>query len=264
MDLLDRLKLYTIPLVSFDINKHLESYFSGCLLEFRNFIFVLTVAHGIRNKDSKVAIVMHNLPELRNIPNWYVFNPTKIRQFRTKYNIHISNILIRIFNILHMKIDYTSFLFKYVSGVDFMSSIVYLNHLPIHSLPLNSNLLGNWKYYFKQNQIMEPTVDNIYCFYGMTNFRIDSGKYLCDEIFATDMKFIRTENYYHLFKLKYNYKHLKGCSGSPIVDNNGNLISIVIKKHPLRNDIVYGINLNLVKIMLHQEVNSVTGEEIYG
>jgi hypothetical protein len=264
MDLLNRLKLYTIPLVSFDRNKHIESYFSGCLLKFRGFLFILSVAHGLKTKHSRVAIIMHNLPELKNIPNWQVFNPTRLRQFRTKFNTNIVKALVKILNILHLKIDYTSFLFKYIGGIDFMSSIVYLNHLPIHSLPLNSNLLGQWKYFFSQEQIIEPSFDAEYNFYGMTNFRIESTKYLCDEIFATRIKFLRTEKgHYHVFKLNHKYNNLKVCSGTPIVDNNGNLVSIVIKNHQIYNDIIYGINLKFVTIILHQEVNSVTGEEIY-
>ena len=264
MNILQKMKLYTIPIISFNENKKIESCFSGCLLLFRGFLFILSVAHGIKSKNSKVAIIMHNLPMLHNIPNWYCFNPTRLKQFRTKYNTSFSKILIKILKLFKLKIDYTSLLFKHIGGIDFMSSIVFLNNLPIHSLPLNSELLGQWKYYFNQNQIKEPNTSESYSFYGMTNFRTTSSSFLCDEIFATNISFIETKGFYHRFQLKQHFHELKGCSGSPIVDNNGNLISLVIKKDKIYNDIVYGINLKMAELSFHQEVNAITGEEKYG
>jgi hypothetical protein len=207
---------------------------------------------------------MHNLPMLQNIPNWYCFNPTRLKQFRTKYNIFFSKILTKLLSLFKLKIDYTSLLFKHIGGIDFMSSIVFLNNMPIHSLPLNSELLGQWKYYFNQNQIKEPNTFEKYSFYGMSNFRTTNNSFLCDEISATNIRFKKTKGYYHQFKLNQCYPELKGCSGSPIIDKNGNLISLVIKKDKIYNDIVYGINLKLIEILLHQEVNLITGEKIYG
>ena len=263
MDSIQYLKLHTLQLVSFDKEKQIQSLFSGCLLLFRNFTFIISVAHGLKNNASKVAIIMHNIPQLYYLPNWKSFNPTRLRQFRTKFNIYLSKIFIFVLKLLKIKNDYMSILFKYIGGIDFISSIIFLEYIPIHSLPVNSDLVGLQKQPFYQRQIEVPNDNDTYNFYGLTNFRMEKGNFLCEEIFVTKMKYIKTEYYYHVFKLNRKYRNLKGCSGSPIIDDNGNSISIVVKKHKYRDDIIYGINFKLIEILFHHEINSMTGEQIY-
>jgi hypothetical protein len=176
MKLLQDLKLHTLQLISFDKEKHIESLFSGCLLLFRNFSFVLSVAHGLKNKDSKVAIIMHNIPTLHYLPNWKPFNPTRLRQFRTRVSVNLSKILVILLKSLRIRIDYMSILLKYIGGIDFMSSIVLFEYIPIHSLPVNSELLGLPKQYFNENQIVEPNINYCYNFYGISNLRVENSQ----------------------------------------------------------------------------------------
>ena len=101
------------------------------------------------------------------------------------------------------------------------------------------------------------------------NFRKDERKIAryrgdnCEEIFIDDMKYISTKDFYHKFYIQYDNRLLKGCSGAPILDKYGNLVSLIVKRDKKNKKIVYGIDLKKVSISLHMEINNITGEEIY-
>lgn len=257
---------YTIPIVSSDDKRKVEKMFSGCLLNFRSLNFVLTVAHGLKNKKSKPAIIMHNIYGLEHLPNWYIFNPIRLKQFRTRFHTKIVKLIFEINRKLRKGIsddELMSKIIKYVGGIDYMSSAVFLPYLPVHSLPIDSKYFGIPKNIFQERNLAIPNTNANYNFYGLVNYRIENGNYLCDEKYVHNIKYVKTKGYNHIFKLQSKEINLRGCSGAPIIDNEGNLVSILIKRNKIFRKYLYGINLELSKIALHQEANAIKGEEVY-
>jgi len=262
MNLKDEAALHTIRVISSSDKKHIENIGGGCLLFFRNLLFVLSVKHIKKSKKSLLFVIFHNSPSLGIFPNWAGLNPTYLRGARTRFNIKIAKIIAKIANKLKIK-NYMDLLIKNTGDLDFFTCIYPLIYLPIFHLPINS-IYYNKKYKtFNQNQIVIPTKNNNYCFYGLTNFRYENKLPLCDEIFINNVKYLKTKGYYHIFKVNVDNRNLKGCSGSPILDENGNLVSLVVKRTRFKRNKIYGINLERVKIAFHMEANSILGEEIY-
>ena len=139
-----RIALSTIPIYSVDRSGNIESVFNGVLLLHKGFYFVLSVAHGLKNRKSRPAIVLHNDPMFANVPNWMFFNPTKLKQYKLKFFHPVVKFLSK--TVLRANEKLRSSLAKkvirYVGPVDFMSSVVPLTYVPKHNLPLNSQLFG--------------------------------------------------------------------------------------------------------------------------
>lgn len=265
MNIKEEAILHSLRIISIDKSKKPESFGCGCLVLFRNFYFVLTVAHIQKTKESKLVLILHNLPELNQIPNWYIINPMKFKSYRTKYPVWFGKIIIKLFNKsgLSKKIDPLSKVMKYMGGVDFVSSAVYLPYDPVLSLPINSQYVGLPYKYFDYQNVKEPTIKENYSFYGLIELGTRKDNYRCKELYINNMKYIETKGYYHKFSIDQDNKILKGCSGSPILDSNGNLVSLVVKRDKIKKNIIYGIDLKKITIALHIEVNNITGEEIY-
>ena len=50
------------------------------------------------------------------------------------------------------------------------------------------------------------------------------------EVFETEMRYLESDGDYHLFELDHDHpghQEYKGCSGAPILDNEGNLVALV-------------------------------------
>lgn len=70
MNLQDEAALHTIRVISTSDGKKVENIGGGCLLYFRNLLFVLSVKHIKKFTHSKLAVIFHNSPFIINLPNW--------------------------------------------------------------------------------------------------------------------------------------------------------------------------------------------------
>lgn len=213
-----------------------------------------------------MALILHNDPEFGRHPNWSTFSPTQLKAYRTRFPANVTNFISACFKLFQIGTDgnwFFNWIVRYEGGIDFVSSVVMLPYWPIHSLPFDSIYHRQTKMAVDAADIVDPTLDGQYCFYGMTNLKGRVENYKCDETFLDGISFVRSEGHYHIFRLSEPQSTLKGSSGAPIFRDDGKLVSLVVKRHPHQNDIIYGINFRPVMISLHIEANSVKSEEIY-
>jgi len=98
----------------------------------------------------------------------------------------------------------------------------------------------------------DPDVDKKYCFAGWIRGSRQDNKLLSENIEYNNLKYIKTEGDYHLFELPFSHPGhdaFKGCSGAPIMDEDGNIVALVCKGDISKN-IVYGISLKRYKIAI--------------
>lgn len=263
MNLQEECVLHTLHIISVDKNNKPEMFGCGCLIFFRNHYFVLTAAHIKKTEKSKMVLILHNFPFLKAIPNWYIINPTLFKSYKLIFPIIISKFIIWVNKKLGCKKDVTNTIIKYNCDIDFALSEVILPFMPIVCLPINSSYAGRPYKYFNYESVKDLNTADNYYFYGLLVSREPLNN-KCEEIFINNMKYIKTKGFYNIFKIEGDNRNLKGCSGTPILNEKGELVSLLVKRASINRHIVYGINLKKVETALHIEVNNITGEEIYG
>ena len=99
-----------------------------------------------------------------------------------------------------------------------------------------------------------PTKDEIYGFSGQVlpemHRAIDT--FITEHRTYPGLKYEATEGAYHIFTLPVEHpghEHFKGCSGAPIIDTKGNIVSLVCHGDMDRNAI-FGVALNHYKVAL--------------
>ncbi len=104
---------------------------------------------------------------------------------------------------------------------------------------------------------LKPSIDRQYSFFGQTEIKTN-GKYIIPVSKLTlDMKFIYEDKQFYHFKLPFKHPghtYFKGTSGAPILDNEGNLVSLVCKGD-IDTDIIYGLKLNKYKSLIDIQVD---------
>lgn len=256
--------LHTLHLVSVDASGRNNQKGCGCLLNFRNQLFLLSVAHIVSQEDIALHLILHNNPCLGHAGygNHYRLNPTRFKIIKAIYPLWLSKVISKICSII-LKKDPTGILFKEKGHYDFLFDILKLPQgYPIFlNIPQNSPYYGLLHEIFDYKPFKFDKKEN-YCFYGLKDFRHNNdGTISCQDFFVNNLKFIKIEKGYAIFKMNGASTNLKGCSGAPIIDSNGNLVSILVKLH--KKNMICGVDLRRFETAMHIAVNDITGEQIY-
>jgi hypothetical protein len=107
---------------------------------------------------------------------------------------------------------------------------------------------------FAPNFNIQPSVDEIYGFSGevLPDFVPDLNALIIEHRTYPGLKYMRTENGYHFFKLPVahpGHEHFQGCSGAPIIDSKGHVVALVCSGSEETHEI-RGVALNKYKIAL--------------
>ena len=99
-----------------------------------------------------------------------------------------------------------------------------------------------------------PSKDEIYAFSGriMPNFIKNSKTLVVEHHTFPGLKYEKTENEYHVFKIPVQHpghKKFQGCSGAPIIDTKRNIVALVCSGSIEKNEI-YGISLQRYKSVI--------------
>jgi len=94
--------------------------------------------------------------------------------------------------------------------------------------------------------LSEPNANDIYGFYGLTRHRLDDKfRFLTTPKLETGLKYVGEKDDLLRFKCKeryHEYEEYQGCSGAPILNENGELVSLVVEGSDDRREIL-GLNL---------------------
>lgn len=226
--------LSTVALRNLD-NKNLptQGIASGCLIDYSGKRFILTVAHATQ-KGGKWGIEVKYEPE----------NGTQV------YSIGTMNFL-KEFNINQLS----------SKDIDFSYAIVPNDLEPLYQEvqpPYNTVTRECKKVIHTIDFDIIPDNEKTYGFFGLTRSSLENGRFISEQSLVMGMKFSKRIDEYYEFVLSENHKgdeFYRGCSGAPILDNEGNVVALVTSGCESKNTI-YGISLNRYKIALDIEAES--------
>ncbi len=222
-------------------NRPIGGNASGCIVEYNNKKFLLTVFHAVGK--GRWGICLRWIPERRTVESYLLNNLT----FLTEIDIK---------SFKSTQIDFAVQMIKeknvepYFQVIDVNENIKYEKKITIHRL----------------NFEVEPSKDQLYSFAGLTQSQKIEREGDNDIIkqhvtVVKKLKFIKKmdgDNIY-VFKLPHPYidhKFYKGCSGAPILDQNNNIVALVVEGNK-DTDEIYGINMNKFKVILDVESGSI-------
>jgi hypothetical protein len=107
---------------------------------------------------------------------------------------------------------------------------------------------------------VKPSANKKYSFFGQTEINNNGNVINSTGKLITEMDFVEEKEQFYVFKLPFKHpghQFFKGASGAPILDNDGNLISIVSRgenEQDVIKDLIYGLNLKKYKSIIDIQV----------
>ncbi len=105
---------------------------------------------------------------------------------------------------------------------------------------------------------LKPSIQRKYSFFGQTEFKQNGRIIIPVGKLIMNMEFIEETEQLYVFKLPYKHPghiYFKGSSGAPILDDEGNIISLV-RGGEIANDLIYGVKLSKYKSLIDIQVDN--------
>lgn len=234
--------LKTIPINTFSIKSgQIESFASGSIIEYLGKHIVITVAH-CTNEERIIGI---NLEAYQGKPNILFFSPYPVKKLQVTEYARTRKWLYKLFYKKYKKLS--DVFEKCPNQYDLLYSDIPTTIKPKHN-DIHSRLFNKEK---RLTPIQFPIViekKKEYKFYGMRFVGFYKGQIIMNDVYINDMKLIDRKGDYLFFKTNKKIDNtISGCSGAPILDENGKMISMVIAQD---GDIITGLELNQLKAIL--------------
>lgn len=192
---------------------------SGCLVNYRNRRFILTVSHAVELGLSDWVIQLGDSEEMGTEiyrPFSFIY-PHKMRRGTGE-------------------ILYVDFTFAEVA-TDIEPTFQHLT-------PLGPMSEKRFRHIFDLTVVGDPDVNALYAFAGEINPEMHGTYALVTQpTVYPGLRYVGSDGTTHQFKLPVphpGHSYFKGCSGAPIVDISGRLVALVTKGNEEEN-IIYGI-----------------------
>lgn len=233
----ENIALSCTPLWKYENEKPIANA-SGCLIKYRNKVFILSIAHAT------IAESEWNV-EAEAIDN-STFPPTTI--FQPLYMQSLSQ-------------------FKFIEGeerftepekVDFTYRRLNEDFESFDCIEdYSNNLYKAKRTIFPVNFEYKVSENLKYGFYGKIKFNgVKNGRILFQHKLESELRYIGEFNEFLKFKLPHKYgshKNYIGCSGAPIIDENNNLVALV--SHGIKSeDCIIGIDVKKYRAALDIEI----------
>jgi hypothetical protein len=215
---------------------------SGCIVDYKDKEILLTVAH-VTDKEAGTCIVT-GLPPVKGQTHLYSVGAMNyLEQYDfTKYEEQIE--ILKNEPDKTEDIDFGLIDFSYATlmhKADFIQNEVEFKEF---TLKKSKKLL------IKTDLTDKPSVEKEYGFFGRIKPEFFKGTLMTQETFYGGLKFIRQINHYYEFELLnpiQDNADFKGTSGAPIMDTDGNLVSLITHGYKGATKI-YGIALADFKV----------------
>lgn len=240
-------KISSVSLHALDEEHTPLSSASGCLIEYKGTQFLLTVSHAILEEGRwglELEYDIENRCTKYYCPEFKWLSRGKVNIAKEDFDCPLDDLI------------------EDPSTIDFAYAVIPPD---IKAVDEYFDFKKSIKYHCPKNVIQTKLLDKpqkgiSYSFYGNIRTRVDKDnnviilnpqmqldiKYVCD--YKRDYYRFQLPN---IIKDKYDYK---GCSGAPIIDEDGNLVSLVTNGAENTN-MLLGIRLAPLKIALDIEVN---------
>lgn len=240
-------KVSTISLHALDKNGIINGTGSASIIKYKGRKILLTVSHNILDDDKYLKNPMGiQIGITQDFKSMEYYIPT----FEWLGQISINE------EILKSQINFIEYIEDKYKVIDFSYSL-----LPDSIQPRDEyiNYEKQEVHFFDKNIIetelnINPSLDENYFFYGhtRTELRHEIKKFSYSERYVEKIKYINTmpDKVFHIFHLpeiikdEYDYK---GCSGTPIFNENGEIVSLLAKGLKGTKAIL-GVNLQKYKL----------------
>lgn len=230
-------RLYTFSLVQCDDLKRPIGYASGCIIRFKGHLFLLTVSHATGNMG-----------------NWAV-EGAYVKEFGTQLFplgqmsfLSIGRLNKRKRRRVKIEEEEVDFSYKHLSEpipARYQEITVFGGIIvdePKQVLETDFSFQANNAEEYSFWGLTKPTDDGL--FFNRVPKREDKMKFTKEE---GNLLFFRTQAAYK------SYEEFKGCSGAPILDSKGNLVSLVVEGDKKKTGI-YGLNLPRFSAVFEVEI----------
>jgi hypothetical protein len=212
---------------------------SGCIIQFQNEIWLLSVFHAVGEDNWGIEIEFNK--EKKNMLMLYPLSGFSF---------------LKSINIKTLKIDDVDFAFRKLTEKE-------QSYLPLkfQEISLDGKINNSVdKHIVETNLNVKPTDNHIYGFAGLVQgkYMENEGQITLQQSYTIETDLIynsELDNGIYVFTLNKTHpghEYYQGCSGAPIIDKEGNIVSLLIGGDIEKNEI-YGINLNTYKIAIEAE-----------
>jgi hypothetical protein len=225
--------LATINLRQLNAFNEPVAHASGCLVRYHGHVFILTVGHAVGNQE-QWAIEME-----------YDFD----RRETKLYRLGTMNFL-RLFHFKGGKIK--------AKDIDFSYKLMPTQDMPRHQVITASGRLvkNTQKIILDSNLDILPEVTKKYGFWGETKQRPRGRQLVITPKLETGMKYKKDRSGLYVFTTKTPYRSFteyRGCSGAPILDSKGRLVSQVVRGDTKKESIL-GLSYQKLRSALDVEI----------
>lgn len=227
------LHLATVNLVQLADDFRPVGYASGCIVRYSGALFVLTVAHATSNQG-----------------NWAVeidfdTNVGKARLYQLGQMGFVCAARLKNGKFKTREIDFSYKLLSEPLNPRFQ--IISPQGVIIHDEP---------KHILDATLDVQPSLEEKYGFWGCTRQSYDTYYLRIVPKEETAMRFVEVRNNLAFFRTVQPYKTYKdyyGCSGAPILDSKGRLVSLVVEGDKKKTGI-FGLLLHTLRPILDVEI----------
>ena len=221
----------SVPLRRLDNNNLPTGFASGCLIDYSEKRILLTVSHATQDQQ-RWAIEIKYDANTRKTISYQV----GAMNFLTSFSLKTQKVKDIDFSYAEVPANIQAFR----QEVDEMGNIH--NEVPIHVYQPNFEAVPNKKDKYGFAGTIKPCIEQHF------NQTIVSSEF---RIYH-DLEYIRQEDEFYVFRLPIKHPghdHFRGCSGSPILNEQGDIFALVC--HGVEEtDEIYGISLKKYKIAL--------------
>lgn len=231
--------LKTIPINTFSVQTGQIASFASCsIVQYKGSEIILTVAH-CTNEQRLIGI---NLGAYQGKPNVMFFQPLPISIMSIRTGAKIKLPFLKLFNQKYKTFKEIAYVKKDEDQYDMLYAKIPLGIQPLHNV-ITSSLFNQPKIKIPITFPCNITKTEKYKFYGLSFVGFANGMIHFNDVSANDLSFVKTIGNYHLFRTKQINGIIEGCSGAPILDSNGNIVSMVAR---YKKNMIWGVNLNLL------------------
>jgi len=225
-DFEDYVKLSSISLRKIDGNRKPIGIASGCFIDYHDQRLLLTVQHAIKDMGDWTAEIKYDTDNGTKLYRLGAMNFLK--------SINIKTFALRDIDFSYVAVDKD--LVSYFQEIDRNGNII--SEVPRKICNVD----------FSQ----EPEENEIYGFSGQVMPAVSNDYFFTDHKIYLDLKYAGKNDDYLMFDLPISHpghEHFSGCSGSPIIDMQGNTVALVCSGN-IETNRIYGISLKKYQVAI--------------
>jgi hypothetical protein len=228
---------------------------TGCIVKYRDKFFLLTVAHVTDFDEISTCIVLNKKPENGKVPLYCVGSLNYFDEYSVK-NIKLDEIR----NLDDLLKDFNETIdVSFCELKEFFEIIQPEINFGFHTVEKSYKMFIDL-----ESDVASPTTENFYGFCGNIRHEITPGRLKRRITLKYDLKYHRTSGRYHKFlvpEIISDSDDYKGCSGAPILDNDGKFVGLAASV--LRNTkIILGVTTEEIKRLLDYHIDIANLEKI--